>query len=499
MKVVSVYPKKDEKNILESAINLLTGMSLFATDKAIIQYANQLEIQNKPIEILKEKGFDSNRKIKSIIIKLNNQLQLFTIGAPEELFNLTSTDTSNYQSELTIETGKGRRVIGVATKVISISDQDKDFSILEKEMTILGLISIEDSPRVGVKEALDLAQTAGIRTIMVTGDHPQTALYIAKTVGIVSDRAIIGSELDAISDQELQVLVNKVSVFARCTPEHKYRLLKALQANGEIVAVTGDGVNDTLALKGANIGVAMGIKGTDAAKEAADVVLADDNYSTLSYAIFEGRKLYDNLQKGVSYYLSAKMALVLVFLLPVLINIPFPFAPIQIIILEMFMDLAASTGFMAEPAEKTIYKKLSKDKPEKFLSKRVVINIIVSAFSLFAAVMIPYFYALSQNLSVAQAQTIAFSGWMIGHIFLAFVSRSRKEPLCSLGVFSNKVMSIWAICAFGFLLLAITIPRFNFLLKLENISLRQLGLVFIISFVVIFWKEVVKTLVYFRR
>lgn len=499
MKVVSVYPKTDEKNILESAITLLTGMSLFATDKAIIQYANQLEIRNKTLEVLKEKGFNGNRKIKSIIINLNNELRLFTIGAPEELFNLVSNDISNYQSELAIETSKGRRVIGVATKVISASEKDEDFSVLEKDMTILGLISIEDSPRTGVKEALDLAQTAGIRTIMVTGDHPQTALYIAKIVGIVSSKAVTGGELDIVSDQDLQTLVNEVSVFARCTPEHKYRLLKALQANGEIVAVTGDGVNDTLALKGANIGIAMGIKGTDAAKEAADVVLADDNYSTLSYAIFEGRKLYNNLQKGVSYYLSAKMALVLVFLLPVLINIPFPFAPIQIIILEMFMDLAASTGFMAEPAEKIIYNKISKDIKEKFLGKKTVINIITSALSLFAAVIIPYFYAISQHLSVTQTQTIAFSGWMIGHVFLAFVSRSKKEPLYSLGVFSNKVMSIWAVCAIGFLLLVTTIPQFNALLKLEAISLKQLGLVLAISFVAIFWKEVIKTLSYFRK
>jgi Ca2+-transporting ATPase len=499
MKVVSVYPLINEKNILESAITLLSGISLFATDQAIAKYASELNIKNTPIEIFKEKGFNGERKIKSILRKLDEKWQLVVVGAPEELFGLANNDISSFQSELITETNKGRRVVGVATKIISDADRNEDLSLLEKDLTFIGLISIEDSPRVGVKEALKVAQTAGIRTIMVTGDHPQTALYIAKEVGILNDKVITGFELNSISDQALQALVNNTSVFARCTPEHKYRLLKTLQANGEIVAVTGDGVNDTLALKGANIGIAMGIKGTDAAKEAADVVLANDNYSTISYAIFEGRKLYDNLQKGVSYYLSAKMALVLVFLWPVLVNAPFPFAPIQIIILEMFMDLAASVGFMAEPAEKTIYDKLPKEFKQKFLSQKVVINIIVSALSLFAAVMVPYFYALSRHLTVIEAQTIAFSGWMIGHVFLAFVSRSKKEPLYSLGIFSNKVMNVWAICAVGFILLITVIPKFNLFLKLESISLPQLGLVTAIAFVVIFWKEVVKIIFYLKK
>ena len=317
-------------------------------------------------------------------------------------------------------------------------------------------------------------------------------------MGIPSGKAITGDELDSISDQDLQTMVKEVSVFARTTPEHKYRLLKALQANGEIVAVTGDGVNDTLALKGANIGIAMGIKGTDAAKEAADVVLADDNYSTISRAIFEGRKFYDNLQKGVGYYLAAKAALVLVFLVPVVAGVPFPFAPIQIIVLEMFMDLAASSGFVAEPAEKTIYQRPPKDSKEKFLGKKMVLDIAVSALSLFAAVMIPYFYALGQHLPLIQAQTIAFSGWMIGHVLLAIVSRSRNEPLYSLGIFSNKVINIWAICAVGFLLLGTSISPLGTLLKLGSISLSQLGLVFVVAFLVIFWKEIVKV-VSFRR
>ncbi|MCX5780994.1 MAG: cation-transporting P-type ATPase [Firmicutes bacterium] len=499
MKVVSVYPPGEEKTVLKFAAALITDMSLFATDKAIRQKALELQAENAPGDIVSEKGFGDGRKIKAVLRKQDGNLQLYISGAPEELFGLTKDDITAYQRELTTETDKGRRVIGVATKAIPAADQDQAYAFLEMGVTVVGLISIEDSPRAGVKEALELARTAGIRTIMVTGDHPQTARYIAQVVGIPSAQAVTGDQLDTFSDKELQKIVNEVSVFARSTPEHKYRLLQALQINGEIVAVTGDGVNDTLALKGANIGIAMGIKGTDAAKEAADVVLADDNYSTIASAIFAGRKFYDNLQKGVGYYLAAKAALVLVFLVPVIVGVPFPFAPIQIIVLEMFMDLAASSGFVTEPAEKTIYQSVPKGSQEKFLGKKMVINIALSALSLFAAVIIPYFYALGQHLPLLQAQTIAFSGWMIGHVMLAMVSRSKEEPLHSLGLFSNRVIDVWAFCACVFLLTATAISPLGNLLKLGSISWANLGLVFVVAFLATFWKEIVKVIAYSRR
>ena len=252
--------------------------------------------------------------------------------------------------------------------------------------------------------------------------------------------------------------------------------------------------NDVLALKAADIGIAMGIKGTDAAKEAADVVLADDNFVTISEGIFEGRKFFDNLKKGVKYYLSCKTALILIFLLPAILNIPFPFAPIQIIVLELFMDLAASAGFVAEPAEKTIYKRQPRRSKEKFLNLQMVRGIFLSGFSLFLAVTISYFYARWQNLSLIQTQTFAFSAWLIGHIILAFVSRSAKESLFSLGFFSNKIINLWAITVFTFLFLTIWVRPLGFYFKLSPPTLSQLGLIFLISFLTIFWQEFRKTL-----
>ena len=253
------------------------------------------------------------------------------------------------------ETSRGRRVVAVARKPVPAADAGKPFEELEKGMDIAGIIAIEDPPRKGVKDTIEAAKRAGIRTIMVTGDHPQTAMYIAGEVGIPNEEVLTGDRLDKMTDEELREAIKRVSVFARTTPEHKYRLVKAFRENGEVVAVTGDGINDALALKGADIGISMGIKGTDVAREAADVVLADDNFVTITRGIFEGRKFFDNLKKGLKYYLSVKTALILVFLLPVLFNLPMPLAPIQIILLELFMDLAASAGFVAEPAERSIY------------------------------------------------------------------------------------------------------------------------------------------------
>jgi Ca2+-transporting ATPase len=476
MKIIAFYPANKEKEILEKALGSITEYSLSPLESEIKNKATELKIDSALPEASRQRNLGNGRKTKAVIRK-NEDYELFLSGAPEEIFRCCSRIGDDIKAALAKEAEKGRRVIAVAYKKLAPEETGLDFTRLEREMNFAGLISFEDPPREGVKETIALATRAGIRTIMVTGDHPSTAVFIAKEVGISTpDKVSTGEELDNLTDEELQKTVKEFSVFARVVPEHKYRIVKALQKNGEVVAVTGDGINDALALKGADIGIAMGIRGTDVAREAAEVVVADDNYITIAQGIFEGRKFFDNLQKGIKYYLSVKVALVLIFLLPVLLGTPMPFAPIQIILLELFMDLAASAGFVAEAKEKNIYYRPPRNPKENIFNNQVIKDFLTKGIVLFAAVISVYFYARSQNLSVGETQTFAFSAWIFGHIVLAYISRSDKESIFSLGIFANKVINLWAVAAVIFLVLGIYIPFLNDRFNLVAISFTWLML-----------------------
>lgn len=474
MKIVSLYPD-NKKEIIEKALCSISQYSLSPIEQEIKNKAAELKI-DKPPEVIRQRNFGNGRKSKSVIRKKENEYELFTSGAPEEIFSMCHDIKNDIKNELAEQTSKGRRVIAVAYKKITPAEKDLDFVKLEKDLNFVGLISYEDPPRSGVKEAIAKATKAGIKTIMVTGDHPLTASFIAKEVGILKEfgEVLTSKDLDNLSDEELQVTVKSVSVFARTTPQHKYRIVQALQRNGEVVTVTGDGINDVLALKGADIGIAMGIRGTDVAKDAAEVVLADDNYITITQGIFEGRKFFDNLQKGIKYYLSVKVALILIFLIPVFLGIPMPLAPIQIILLELFMDLAASIGFVAEPRERNIYSRPPRNPKENIINNYVIKDILIKGVVLFIAVTSVYFYARFQNLSLVQSQTFAFAAWIFGHIVLAFISRSDKESIFSLGLFSNKIINLWATAAIAFLVLGIYSPFLNERLNLTPINFIQL-------------------------
>jgi Ca2+-transporting ATPase len=513
MQVVQVYPRKEEARALSSATAALTEMSLSPTDRAILERAHGLGVKTDFGNVIHERGFQIGKRTKTVLREKNGGFTLSTIGAPEEILG-SSGDGDLFGEELKSEAEKGRRVIGTAQRTVPPDEADMPLSELEGNWGFIGLISIEDPPRAGVKETIGAISRAGIRTMVVTGDHPQTAAYIAENVGITSEKVLTGEELHRLSDGELQKVVEDVSVFARTTPEDKYRLVKALHANGEVVAVTGDGVNDTLALKGADVGIAMGTKGTDAAKEAADVVLTDDNFVTIGHAVFEGRTFFDNLRKGLKYYLTIKAALISLFVVALALEyfynarLPLPLAPIQIIVLELFMDLAASAGFVTEPAEKTIYDRKPREPKAKFPDSKMIVDMAISAASLFVAVMLAYLYAWSQNpqnFDPVTLQAYAFSGWIMGHIILAFVMRSEKEPLYALGSLSNKIMDLWAVLAFAFLIAALAIPPVTSLLKLAPsthalpIAPEQFAIILGFAVVAIIWREIVKMIMYWRN
>jgi Ca2+-transporting ATPase len=489
LRIASLYPD-DEKTIIGKAALSLSEFSLSPLDKEIKNRAGAMPAG----AILRQRDFGDGRKTRSVIRKTSQGYELFLSGAPEEVFSYCGCDSAAVRDELLKQTRNGRRVIAVAGKKLAAGEENADFNALEKNMEFVGLIGFEDPARSGVKETIATATGAGIRTVMVTGDHPLTAGFIAKQVGIIKEgeRVLTGSDLDRLSDEQLRSTVKEVSVFARTTPQHKYRIVKALQENKEVVAVTGDGINDALALKGADIGIAMGIRGTDVAKDAAEVVLADDNYVTIAQGVFEGRKFFDNLLKGVKYYLSVKTALILIFLLPALFGIPMPFAPIQIILLELFMDLAASAGFVYEPKEKNIYSRKPRDPKESVFNSATILDILVKGAFLFAAVMSVYFYARANHLPVRETQTLAFSAWIFAHIFLAYISRSDKDPLVSLGVFGNPIINLWMIAALVFLLAAIYVPVLSARLQLVAIAPLQLAFIALTTAIIVSLLEIRK-------
>jgi Ca2+-transporting ATPase len=459
-----------------------------------------------------EVSFDNKRKLASYVYQYGSSFVALSSGAPENvLANSTRVFLESKEVELTdaarkqIDTAasgmakSGQRLLAFGYRRVALADQLAKEN-LERDLVFVGIVGFIDPPRAEVKDAIRSCQEAGIRVIMVTGDHPETARAIADQVGINSNRVLTGNEISKMTDEEAKKTLDETSIFARVTPEDKLRLVRLLRENGEIVAVTGDGINDAPALKEAHIGIAMGIRGTDVAKETADMILTDDNFATIKTAVKEGRKLFGNLKKGVRYYLACKVALVASFLLPIALGVPFPFSPIQIIVLELFMDLAASATFVAEPEESGIMTKAPLDPNERFMSRTMLETLFMGALSLFVAVSTTFLatWYLNANLALDQrttlAQTVAFATWMLGHIFLALNFRSEKEPLTKLGILSNKLMILWAVVVFVTLLSATSLPFVHNSLKITNLSLSDWAFVVSVAFLATFWMELKKQL-----
>jgi Ca2+-transporting ATPase len=469
---------------------------------------NGIAIQELPKNwVLKDElSFDNKRKLASYVYQYGNSLIVLSSGAPENvLANSTKLFTKSEEVELSDETRKevanaisemakaGERLLAFGYhRTPAAAKLEKEN--LERNLVFVGIVGFIDPPRAEVEGAIRTCREAGIKVIMVTGDHPETAKAVAAQVGINSVKVLTGNEISKMNDEEVKSALKETFIFARVTPEEKLRLVRLLRENGEIVAVTGDGINDAPALKEAHIGVAMGIRGTDIAKETADMVLTDDNFATIETAVKEGRKLFSNLKKGVRYYLSCKVALVASFLLPIALGVPLPFSPVQIIVLELFMDLAASATFVAEPEESGTMTRPPIDPKEKFMNRTMLQSLSIGALSLFAAVSTTFLYTWYQTQNIALSQTVAFATWMFGHIFLALNFRSEKEPLVKLGFFSNKVMVLWALLVIVTLLVGTNLPFIHDSLRLTYLSLSDWALAIGVSFVATFWMELKKIL-----
>ncbi len=339
-------------------------------------------------------------------------------------------------------------------RVLAVAEADTDAGAgnpgrLPERWTFLGLIALEDPLRAEAEEAVKTVQRAGVRVYMATGDHPEVARSIARQVGIPAERLLTGPELDNLSGDDLKKALQSIFLFARIMPVHKLRLVQSLQELGQVVAMTGDGSNDAPALKAANVGVAMGRDGTDAAREASSLVLTDDRFATLATGIREGRGLFANLQKAVRYYLAVKVGLIAIMLLPALFGLASPFSPVMIILLELFMDLAASTAFVIEPPETDLMALMPRPPAEPFLDADMRRGILGGGALLAGTVLFGAWLGarFGGETSMAAYRASAFTAWMLGHVALAYRFRTWRASLREVGWLSNRILNFWALGA----------------------------------------------------
>lgn len=513
-------PKILEAGVLCNAANL--NSQIFTGDPletALLTAAgeNGLNVPalQKAQPLLVEFSFDNTRKCMSVVRQRGEEARVTVKGAPEGILAASTHQWTAYDPQLEsagreplseedrqafLETAAqmaagGLHAIAFAEKSLPAGPVLQEQA--ETGLTFLGLAGLEDPPRPGAMDAIAACRRAGIRPVMVTGDHPLTALAIARQVGLGGDGQILtGPELERLSDEELMAVIGEVSVFARTAPQDKLRLVQAFQRRGERVAVTGDGINDAPALAAADIGVAMGESGSDVAREIADIVLGDDNFNTFLGAIREGRVLYENLKKAIRYYLAIKLALVLITVLPVLLQAPVPFTPIQIILVELFAGLAVAAAFLDEPGEGDLMNRPPRNPKARFLDQEMVSSILTSTAGLFIAVSAVYLTILYSGAALPQAQTAAFAAWIIGHVFLAFNMRTNRQPLFQVGLFSNRVMIVWSAAAFFFLLFATQTSLMQAALGTVPPDTSQWALIGALTIASTFWTEIRKLTTY---
>ncbi|NLI92763.1 MAG: cation-transporting P-type ATPase [Peptococcaceae bacterium] len=455
-------------------------------DIAILEKADAAGITKsgllKQYRLIEDCGFDPEKKIFRQIYKHGDTSLELIKGAPESMIDLSG----RYEKidSLNGLLAGGSRVTGVAYREFT----DKT----ETKYTLLGFICFEDPVREGVREAIHTCMEAGVRIVMITGDHVKTAVKVAEEAGIAVRNPLTGNDVTQRSLQNLTHAVKESNIFARITPEQKLGIVQALRENGEVIAVTGDGINDAPALKSADIGVSMGKNGTDVAKEASDMILTDDSFISIVEGIKEGRKLFENLSKCVKYYLSCKIALVLSFLIPLFLNIPLPFAPVQIILLELFMDLAASTSFVNEPMEADVMKLKPRDPREKFMNRKMISGIFSGGITLSSAVLAVYLYSWFNSGDLGYSQTMAFGTWLLGHVVLALHMRTNRVPLLKVGFFTNRSFNLWMIGVVVFLTTAIKADFLQQYLKLTSVGFTNLLISFVAIVTLMSWIEMKK-------
>jgi len=494
------------------------------TEVALIILGNRHNLYKEPLNAeftrVNEKPFDSDRKLMSTLNKEGDGFRVHTKGAIDNILKIstsilvdgkvrTLTDEIKYQilKESESMSNQALRVLGVAYKDV---DHMIDPEEMEKDLTVLGFVGMIDPPRLEVKDSIAAAKNAGITSIMITGDHKNTAVAIARELGIAErlEQALTGAEIEELDELTFAENINNYRVFARVSPEHKVKIVKAYKAKGNIVSMTGDGVNDAPSLKHADIGVAMGITGTDVSKGAADMILTDDNFTTIVAAIEEGRNIYNNIKKAVIFLLSCNLGEIVAIFVSVLFSFAIPLLPTQILWVNLVTDTLPAISLGVDPGDHDVMLKKPRDPKESFFAggaagRALIGGILIGALTLFAF----YFGLRERGVSIwdsatasedvlMYARTMAFVVLSTTQLFYALSMRSATKSILQVGLFTNKYLVGSIFVGILLQLGVISIPPLAAAFKVHNLPFGDWVLVVCLSLIPLIVNEIIKL---FRR
>ena len=475
-----------EYALLEMLRNIYVDAGTFFDETEIHE-----DVLRRNMERLEEVPFDSDRKLMSSKYLLHGVPTILTKGAVDVLLDrcthvrscnvihpMTEQEKDKIRRQNEIFSQNGLRVLAFAYKESDeVLSPDTEYGFI-----FLGMVSMVDPPRPESMEAVASAKRAGIRPVMITGDHKITAVAIARQIGIYEegDLALTGAELDALTDKELDDKVSRISVYARVSPENKIRIVEAWQRKGNIVSMTGDGVNDAPALKKADIGVAMGITGTEVSKDAASMILSDDNFATIIKAVANGRNVYRNIKNAILFLLSGNTAGILSVLYTSIMGLAVPFAPVHLLFINLLTDSLPALAIGMEPADAELLNEKPRDPKTGIMTKDFVVTMLSEGILIAIAAMSAYHIGIAT--SAAMASTMAFATLTLARLFHGFNCRGR-ESIFRLGLLSNKY-SLYAFGAgVGLLALVIFVPVLHGVFSIESLSIQAIGQIVVLSFV----------------
>ncbi|WP_232509797.1 calcium-translocating P-type ATPase, PMCA-type [Enterococcus durans] len=476
------------------------------TETAFVSKAYEEKLDKNELETslprVAEIPFDSERKLMSTIHKTEQGYRVMVKGAPDVLLNRCTIDEADAQkiaAKNADMASNALRVLGVAYKDITEIPEELLSEDIENQLTFVGLVGMIDPPRQEVKEAVAQCYDAGIRPVMITGDHKLTAVAIAKELAIFrsGDLAMTGVELDMMPQEVLEEEVAKYSVYARVSPEHKMRIVKAWQANGMVVAMTGDGVNDAPALKVADIGCAMGITETDVAKGAADMILTDDNFATIVHAVEQGRGIFSNIKKSIQYLLSCNIGEIITIFVATALNFhQMPLVAIQLLWLNLVTDSLPALALGMEPVEPGVMKQKPRDSRKSifadgFAASMIFYGVLVGVITL-AAYWLGEYVLSNPNVADGTANTMAFATLVFGELTRAFAVRSETRSIFSIGVFSNSAMNKAFLVSLALQLAVLFIPFLQEIFKVQSLTGMEWLIVILLSLVPLIVSEITK-------